>query len=200
MADATEQDEAAYQFFRRHQRRHGGPPSVRQVGRHLGLSQPNNAARNLDRLVAAGRLEKDEHGGYRLPAAALRYSLAIAGPVAAGDPLAVGEAGDERFDFEAEFDPEECCMYRVRGESMIDAHIAPGDLVVVRRVPEAEDGDTVVAEIDGDLTLKVLHLARGEGHRWLHPRNRGMKPIRLDPARGDCVKGVLVGVVRRTGR
>lgn len=84
----------------------------------------------------------------------------------------------------------------VHGTSMTGEQIADGDLVVVRRRPEAEHGETVLAWVDGGFTLKVMHV-RGDGSRMLMPKGRKAKPIPVDADRDVRVFGVAVGVVRK---
>lgn len=141
----------------------------------------------------------------RLMLPRFRYSLPLAGKVAAGRPVLSFEDRDT-FDFAAHFgegggEDGDTFMLRVKGQSMIDAHIAPGDFVVLRRSPEAEVGEIVVAMIDGELTLKKLKRdvdrETGESVLRLYPCNGdlNMPPIDFEDV-ADRIYGVKIGVVR----
>jgi len=132
-----------------------------------------------------------------------RYALPVAGKVAAGRPALSAEDRDT-FDFAAHFgegggEDGDTFMLRVKGTSMIDAHIAPGDFVVLRRCGEAEVGAIVVAMVDGEPTLKKLKRdvdrETGENVLRLHPCNGDMPPVDFKDA-ADCIVGVMIGVVR----
>jgi len=121
-----------------------------------------------------------------------RSSLPLMGQIAAGNPvLAVEE--NERIDFAPLFDDDDKFCLRVKGESMIEAQIADGDFVVVRKSSTANDGDIVVALVDDeDATLKRFY--REKNRFRLEPANIEMQPIYSDNVN---VMGVVVGVIRQ---
>ena len=105
----------------------------------------------------------------------------------------------DEFNFTAAFGGEDVCMLQVKGQSMIEAHIAPGDYVVLRRSPEAQPGDVVVALVDDEPTLKQLRLdvdrKTGKSVLRLYPCNSVMPPVDFKDA-ADSIVGVKIGVVR----
>jgi len=173
---------------------HGRPPSVREVQAALGLRAVESARAHLEQLVADGKLAKEQGvaRGYRLADGehAPVRCIPLLGRVQAG---ALSEAIDERsgFDDDSIFGKhddvipidtrrlrgrtDDLFALRVRGESMRDAGILDGDLVIVRARARAEHGDIVVARIDGEATVKRLVLARGRAE--LHPANPDFAPI-----------------------
>ena len=92
------------------------------------------------------------------------------------------------------FSPRPDYLLRVQGDSMIDDGIVDGDLVGVQRTPEARDGQTVVARVDGELTIKRLQHARGR--ILLLPRNRAYAPIEVGPGQDFAIEGVYCGLLR----
>jgi repressor LexA len=172
-------------------------PSLREIAAGLGSLNASSIQRAVDRLIQKGYLRKrgrdhrslelaDEHAGFTFP---------FGGEVAAGKPIAIIETG-ERFDFHREFGGQDLVVYRVRGDSMVEAHIADGDYISIRITPAAEEGETVLVAIDGFMTLKVLKKRRGQF--WLFPKNGSHDPIRLEPDVNDIkVIGVLAGVFRK---
>ena len=114
------------------------------------------------------------------------------GDVAAGTPILAQQNIEEYIPFDTGTSSEDHFALRVRGESMLYAGILPGDLVVVRRQPEARSGEIVVALLEDEATVKTL--SRKDGQIWLLPENPDYEPI--DGT--DCrILGKVVGVVRR---
>ncbi len=159
----------------------GDPPSVREIRDHVGLRAAQTVQRHLDALVAAGALERERTGrsrALRLPQRRAQPRLVpLLGRVQAGalttaieDPegfVAYGGGGEGLF------------ALRVRGLSMRDAGILPGDVVVVRQQADAHDGDVVVALVDDEATVKALR--RRDGRVELHPANSDFEVIVPDP-------------------
>lgn len=129
---------------------------------------------------------------------AARFTLPVRGRVAAGRPTFSFEDTTE-FDFAARLGGDDVFMLRVKGQSMIQSHIAPGDYVVIRRSPSAEPGDVVVALVDGEPTLKKLKRETdrktGKQVLRLYPCNDGMAPVEFKADR-DNIVGVMIAVVR----
>ena len=117
--------------------------------------------------------------------------LLVVGRIAAGAPLDAIE-NSERFDLASAFDPERHFLLRVKGDSMIEAHIADGDMVVIRQQQSCHDGDIVAAVIDGEATLKRFF--RRKDHILLKPANSAMQPLKVKNVE---VRGVLAGVIRK---
>ena len=186
----------------------GRPPTVREVQEAFGFRAVESARSQLEALVAEGRLVKEAgpsrglSRGYRLPAprgmrSLVNVAVPILGRVQAG---ALTEAIEEPDGFVAahsHLPSEELFALRVRGDSMRDAAILDGDVVLVRRHARAESGRIVVALVGGEATVKTLRLVpEGTGVRVeLHPANPDFAPI--VPAPGDVeIVGPVIEVRR----
>jgi repressor LexA len=171
--------------FVREELEHGHSPTIREVQAAVGLGSPEAARQQLLRLVAEGRLARtDGARGFRLPEDAstrVRF-VPLLGEVPAGDPSEAIEEREGVVPVDARRIPgERLFALRVRGESMRDAGILPGDVVVVAADARARHRDVVVARIGGEATVKRLWLARGRVE--LRPENPDFAPI--VPAAGD---------------
>ena len=186
-------------------RRRGYPPSVREIGEAVGLSSPSTVHSHLSALVDAGKLRRDPskpraievletHAEGDLRRAPVR-DVPLVGRIAAGTPILAEEDIDEIFPLPTEIvgnDP--VFMLRVQGDSMILAGIFDGDFVVIRRQPDARDGELVAALIDGE-EATVKRLRREPGRVLLLPENPDYEPIIL--TRGVELIGKVVAVLRR---
>jgi len=194
-ATLTQRQKDIYEFIRDKIVNRGYGPTVREIGLQFGIRSPNGVMCHLKALEKKGLITRESHMSRAIQLAnppQPRTSLPLAGLIAAGQPLLAAQM-DERVDFSGLFNTDEHVCLRVKGDSMIDDHIAEGDYVIYRKGTEARDGDIVVARVDGDeATLKRYYR---ETHRVrLEPANKGMKPIfsnRVD------VEGVVVGVIRQ---
>ena len=162
----------------------GDPPTVREVQEAFGFKAVQTAREHLEGLVAEGLLVKEPHRarGYRLPGGPEppAFLIPLLGRVPAG-PLATAVEDLEGYiSVQARFPEGEIFALRVKGESMRDAGILPGDIVVVRRQQDADAGDIVVALIGEEATVKTLR--RRGGRVELHPENPDFQPIVPDPA------------------
>ncbi len=160
---------------------------------HVNALEKKGAIRKTPNMARSIQLVEDE------PAAPAPASLAIKGRIAAGAAIEAVES-DEAFTFDSLASPDEShYMLRVEGESMIDDHICPGDLVIVEPVDTARDNDIVVAmlpdESTGGLKATLKRFFREKDHVRLQPSNATMDPIRV---REVVIKGRVVGVVRPT--
>ena len=184
--------------------RRGYPPSVREIGDAVGLSSPSTVHSHLSTLVEQGYLRRDpskpraievvDHGRDGDLRRAPVRDVPLVGRIAAGSPILAEEDIEEIFPLPTEIvgnDP--VFMLRVRGDSMIDAGIFDGDLVVIRRQPDANDGDLVAALIDGE-EATVKRLRRDSGRIVLVPENRSYEPMVFEE--GVEVLGRVVAVLR----
>jgi repressor LexA len=166
-------------------------PSVREIARELGFSSPATVHAYLDRLAKNGFLHK-KNGGWTFRQAPDHVPLA--GLVPAGDPLEIFEDLGESVQVPEWIrgNAEDILALRVRGDSMKDAYIQDGDIVVIQKSPRAHPREMVVAVLeDHSITLKRLHK---EGRRvWLEPENPAYPPIH-DPFR---IAGRVIGVIRK---
>jgi repressor LexA len=187
----------------------GYPPSVREIGERVGLSSSSTVQSHLKTLERRGLLRRDPTKPRALVPADMvlravasparretgpeTVSLPIVGRVAAGVPITATENLEDTFVLPASFVGRNgSFMLRVKGDSMIDAAILDGDLIVVEPQPDAHNGQIVVAMIDGEATVKTFY--REAGRVRLQPENRTMEPIYVDDV---TVVGRVEAVVRR---
>jgi SOS regulatory protein LexA len=173
---------------------HRALPSYASIGALLGLRSKSSVAALVARLKLAGFIESTPDR--RLAPTRRFFARPLAAsPVRAGLPEAADEAEAEALtidDFLIER-PSETVLIRVKGDSMIDAGILEGDLVVVEKRHDARKGEIVVAIVDNQFTLKRLDVDRGEF--ILRAENKGYAPIRPEGALE--IFGVMVGLVRK---
>jgi repressor LexA len=174
--------------------RHHALPSYASIGQLLGLRSKSSVAAMVARLKLAGFV--DSTPDKRLAPTKRFFERPLAAePVLAGMPSPVDDAPADALtidDYLIER-PSQTVLVRVKGDSMIDAGILDGDLVVVEKTPAAKRGDIVVAIVDNQFTLKRLELDRGRF--VLKPENKGYPVIR--PEGTLEVFGVMVGLVRK---
>lgn len=193
----TAKQEKVLSFIRDFIGENGYPPTIREIARHFRFAGPQGVQKHLAALEKKGCLKRTRNRSRSIRLnedAAGTASLPIIGTAAAGRPVLAEEdiEGTLSFDF-AKQNRNFFCV-RVRGESMIDAHIADGDLVVVRSQPSAENGDIVVAMINGEVTVKRFY--KKESTITLVPENNAMQPIVIED--GDFkIIGKVIMVVRQ---
>ncbi|HBB20741.1 MAG: transcriptional repressor LexA [Ruminococcus sp.] len=172
----------------------GISPSVREIMDAMGFRSTSTAHRYIEALVKEGLIEKSGNlnRSLRLPNSA-SASVPILGTVTAGQPITAIQDITGYLGFEAPGkDPEDLFALRVRGESMINVGILDGDIVIVERVPYAENNDIVVALVDGE-EATVKRFFKEKGHYRLQPENDTMEPIIVE----DCqVLGKVIGLKR----
>ena len=189
----THKQVVTLEFIRREFWTKGRSPTIREIARHLGHNTNSSAQLHVRNLVAAGYLERgDGHRGLKLVAPMSR-GLRLLGTVAAGPPIEVFEQ-EERVEIGTQYDEDRHFVLRVQGNSMIEDYIADGDYVVVRKQTTCENGELVVARIEGEVTLKRFY--KEKKRIRLQPANRSMKPIYC---RDVAIEGVVVGVHRVVG-
>ena len=199
MSALTPKQQQIYDFILSFSGRHGYPPSVREIGEHVGLKSPSTVHFHLKGLETAGLITKDK-GKTRAITVCPEQGEALPGPgqvpivgnVAAGAPILAQECIEDYLTFDTGGRPGEYFALRVRGESMRNAGILPGDLVVVHRQPTAHHGEIVVALIEDEATVKRLSLKGGQV--WLLPENEAYSPIDGTYAQ---ILGKVAAVVRR---
>jgi len=171
----------------------GYSPSVREIMDHMGFKSTSTAHRYIEILRSEGLIEKKDNlnRALRLPNSG-SASVPIIGTVTAGQPITAVEDITGYVGFEVEHcDPSELFALTIRGESMINAGILDGDIVVVRKQSDAVNGDIIVAMIEDEATVKRVFY---EEHRVrLQPENRTMEPIIVDSV---SILGKVVSVLR----
>jgi repressor LexA len=184
--------------------RHGYSPSTREIGDVVGLRSSSTVSKHLASLEEKGFLRRgtamsrpiDVRVFLHEPSARRSgddsVTVPVVGHIAAGSPIAAEEHVDDILKLPRELTGRGTVFgLRVRGDSMIDAAICDGDIVVVRQQPEAHSGQIVAAMIDGEATVKVYR--RRNGHVFLEPRNAAYPVLDGDEA---VVMGAVVSVLR----
>ena len=164
----------------------GYSPSVREIGAAVGLRSTASVSYHLQALQEKGLLQSPGAKGRKraIVTTARPGQIPVIGVVTAGLPILAVENQEGSISWDG--DPS-CFALRVRGDSMINAAILPGDLVVVRPQQSADDGQIVVARIGDEATVKRLR--RRNGQVWLLPENENYAPI-------DGSEAELVGLVK----
>ncbi len=172
----------------------GYAPSVREICEAVGLKSPSTVHFHLKRLQERGLIEKGDCKGRAivLTGREEQNRIPILGDVAAGSPILAQECIDDYLTFDCDGRENEYFALRVRGESMLNAGILPGDLVVVRRQQTAQNGEIVVALLEDEATVK--RFSRRNGEIWLLPENDAYQPI---DGTNAAVLGKVTAVVRQ---
>lgn len=194
MPKKTQMTDRIYAYLQEVIPQQGYAPSVREICEAVGLKSPSTVHFHLKRLQERGLIEKGDGKGRALVLTGVqeRKRIPVVGTVAAGAPILAQECIEDYLTFDCGGREEESFALRVRGESMIKAGILPGDLVVVRRQPTAENGEIVVALLEDEATVK--RLSRKNGHIWLLPENDDYQPIDGTNAQ---ILGKVTAVVRQ---
>jgi repressor LexA len=210
--DLTKRQQEIFEFIKRYSAQYGYPPTVRDIGKAVGLASSSTVHAHLANLEKLGMLRRDpskpraielldrvqKDVGSAVESAVqsvrgiVRQGLPLVGQVAAGSPVLAEENIEDYIqvpDVAGGEDGE--YILRVRGESMRDAGILPGDFVVVRPQETAIDGEIVVALVGEEATVKRFF--READHVRLQPENAAMEPIRSKEVR---VLGRVVGLFR----
>ena len=202
MDPITPRQQAIYDFVARHLAERGMPATLGEIAQAFGFNQARAAHKHLLALQGKGwltllpgkargirlnRPRADDGNGLRLP---------VLGRVAAGAPIgAAAEVEREVLLDPRLFHPRPDYLLRVQGDSMRDDGILDGDLVAVHRTAEARTGQTVVARLEGEITIKRLEL--GPKLLRLLPRNAAHAPITVMPDTTDfAIEGLFAGLLR----
>jgi repressor LexA len=196
----TKRQQEIFDFIKRYSAKHGYPPTVRDIGKAIGLTSSSTVHAHLSNLEKVGLLRRDPSKPRAIEVLVDKAKqvvtpngLPLVGQVAAGQPVLADEniedyvpvpeiAGGEQGEF----------LLRVKGDSMKDAGILDGDHVVVRRQKAARNGEIVVALVGEEATVKRFY--KENDHVRLQPENQEMEPIRT---RDLELLGRVVGVCRR---
>ena len=189
MARTSDKAQRIVEFVDSFIRENGYSPSVREIGEAVGLRSTASVSYHLQALQDKGLLQSPGAKGRKraLVTGARPGQIPVVGLVTAGQPILAVENQEGSL---AWGDPS-CFGLRVRGDSMIDAGILPGDTVIVRPQSHADDGQIVVARIGDEATVKRLR--RRNGQVWLMPENDAYEPI--DGSEAELI-GLVKGVVR----
>ena len=185
MPKTNPREEQVLNFIREFSAENGYAPSIREICAGVGLRSTASVNYHLKNLQQKGMLTHGEKGRKRAIAAPQRPGqIPLIGTVTAGLPILALENREGTISWDG--DPT-CFALRVRGDSMINAGIFSGDVVVVRPQPTADDGQIVVARLEDEATVKRLR--RRNGQIWLMPENEAYAPI-------DGTYAQIVGVVK----
>jgi len=200
MQQLTERQQMVLQIINDHIARHGNAPSQREIAASLGINGTLGVMKHLQALERKGyivRRQGSARGVALPPANSHSVSLPIVGTVRAGQPSPPLEDIEGYFSIDSsQQHGEQGFFLRVRGDSMIEAGIRPGDLALVRPQTTAENGDIVVALVDGEATLKRFF--REQRSIRLQPENPAMEPIIIRPGKGEVVIiGRVTGIYRK---
>jgi repressor LexA len=207
MKELTSRQREVLEFIRSFSDRHGVPPAVREIGQRFGFTA-RAAFDHLRALERKGMLERRVTSKRasrtlviprrRALHRARREGIPILGRIAAGTPILAVENREESIPLPPEWlgaHGQDVFALRVRGDSMIGAHIVEGDLVLVRKQDSATPGDIVVAMLDGEATVK--RFARDGKAVLLRPEHPTLLPIVVGPDRQDVqILGKVIGVLR----
>jgi repressor LexA len=201
--DLTKRQQEIFDFIKRYSAKYGYPPTVRDIGKAVGLASSSTVHAHLANLEKAGLLRRDpskpralellDKAADAVKSVVSPGGLPLIGSVAAGQPILAEENIEDYVQVpEVAGGDEGEYVLRVRGESMKNAGILPGDFVVVRPQETAGDGEIVVALVGEEATVKRFF--RESDHVRLQPENETMAPIRSREVR---VLGRVVGVFRK---
>ena len=208
MAKLTKMQQKIYDYIAETTRQQGYPPSVREIGAAVGLKSPSTVHFHLKHMEELGVIKKSGRKGRTItltkpsqtaPAAKPAAEeieppagrVPIVGTVAAGTPILAQECIEDYLTFDTGGRDGEYFALRVRGESMLNAGILPGDLVVVHQQREAHNGEIIVALIEDEATVK--RLKRKGSEVWLMPENDAYSPI---DGRNASILGKVSAVIR----
>ncbi|HEY6533514.1 MAG TPA: transcriptional repressor LexA [Acidimicrobiales bacterium] len=207
MSTLTARQQQILEIIDQHVSEHGYPPSVREIGKAIGLTSPSSVQNHLNRLNELGYLRRDP---VKPRALEVRYDptsgaisdrrpfrhVPLVGDVAAGTDGLAQENVEEVLAVPTDLCGEgELFMLRVRGESMVDAGILDGDFVVARSQNVADKGDIVIAGIPGDEATVKTYTRKGNKIVLL-PSNAALEPMEFDPSEVS-IYGRVVTVMRK---
>jgi repressor LexA len=199
--ELTGRQQEIWSFLTEYVDRHGYPPTVREIGEAVGLASPSTVHAHLANLERAGLLKRDptkpralELTGREAPAVATLPKLPLVGQIAAGGPLLAEQNIEDQIAVPETLQGD--FLLRVRGDSMIEAGILDGDIVVVKRAQDARNGQIVVAlagddESAEEATVKTFY--KEKGRIRLQPENSALEPIFAEHVQ---ILGHVVGVFR----
>jgi repressor LexA len=201
--DLTKRQQEIFDFIKKYSAKYGYPPTVRDIGKAVGLASSSTVHAHLANLEKVGLLRRDpskpraiellDKAADAVKSVVASGGLPLVGQVAAGQPILAEENIEDYLEVPDVVGGDDGdYILRVRGESMKDAGILEGDFVVVRPTERARDGEIVVALLGDEATVKRFF--REKDQVRLQPENKSMKPIRTRDVR---LLGRVVGVFRR---
>lgn len=204
MNDLTKRQSEVLNFIKEFMVSHGYPPTVREICNSLGLSSPATAHSHLAQLESKGYIKKNSNKNRAIELLVNNEFLTkkddvievpLLGKITAGSPIEAIERPDEYFSLPAYLIPKqkEVFTLKVSGESMINAGIFDGDIVIVERTNTARNGEIVVAMTDeNEVTLKTFY--KENGYFRLQPENDTMEPFIFE---NITILGKAIGLYRK---
>jgi repressor LexA len=209
--ELTERQESILNFIKQFVRENGFPPTLREIGKNFGISSTFGVKRHLEALVKKGfiniesyasrgialiRNESDVASPFSPSADELFVKIPVVGRVAAGSPILAIENIESTMVIDSSYlkNAENSFALRVQGDSMIEAGIKEGDLVIVSPEENSRSGDIVVALLDDEATVKRLQVKGKE--ITLIPENNDYSPIVVKDKESFKIIGKIKGVVR----
>ena len=200
----TEKQEAVLQFIEQYQMAHGKSPTIKEMKENFQVSSDNSILKHLKALEEKGHIQKDDTPRgiklldsikKKLSGAASSISLPVLGAIPAGGPVLSEEYVKSWMDVGTDIadNSKDYFLLEVTGNSMIDAGIFEGDLVVVDMKKNASNGDVVVALVDGENTLK--RLIKEGGKTYLKAENKDYKDIH--PTEELVIQGTVTTLIRQ---
>lgn len=189
------QTEKVLNFISEFTKKNSYPPSVREMCAGLGISSTATIVYHLKKLEEQGKLsrEKSRNRAIEVSGVSMLSGIPVVGKVAAGIPITATENVEDTLSFSQNLfgDQDELFILKVQGESMINAGIFDGDKIVVHKQENAENGEIVVAMIDGEATVKRFYKEKNQIR--LQPENDFMSPIIVKNVQ---ILGTVVGLIR----
>lgn len=191
----TSRQAQVLEFINRYLEEHGYPPTVREVAGNFGFRSPRAAHDHMKALQRKGFL-RSAPGKPRTLEVLSPKGIPFLGRIAAGEPILAVEEADEVLGLDPGFfGSGKFFALLVRGESMIEAHIQDGDMVILRAQEQAQPGEVVAVLLDDEVTLKQFYPGKDEVE--LRPANATMQSIKVKPDQAPKILGVMKGLVRK---
>ena len=195
MEKISKKQQEIFSFIKRFIDETGTPPSVREIGDAVNLKSPSTVHYHINALINAGYIEKGNANMKRTLRIAQKrsstYHVPLLGTVTAGQPILAVESIEDYIPVSVSGGDKELFALHVRGDSMINASIFDGDIVIVERTPVAENGDIVVALIGDEATVKRFYKENGVFR--LQPENDNYEPIIVDEL---AILGKVTALIR----
>ncbi len=199
----TKRQKEVLDYIHRHQEKMGITPTVREICGHFGVSAPAGIHRILHVLIEKGYLvaTKGKKRSWRIPGGPVKKNIPLLGRIAAGTPIMTIENREDELAVDpAIFGNESCFALRVKGDSMIDAHIKDGDIAIIQQQNFVDNGQiaaVMIEDILGEVTLKIFN--KSKNLTKLLPANEVYDPIVLKGAQQKKINilGKLIGIIRK---
>lgn len=209
----SERQERMMVFIRKYMGTEGRPPTIREIGKAAGISSTSVVNYNLNKLEESGYIARNREisrglrlvgkGSELVKGFADLIAVPLVGRIAAGEPIHLPGIGDRPFGDETieltrdiVSEPENVFALQVKGDSMVDASVHDGDVVVLRSQRVANNGEMVAAWLTDREETTLKHFYRENGHVRLQPANPNYEPIYVDADKVE-IHGKVIAIIRR---